>query len=205
MANVASSAIVDYLTRSRETTQAAIDDPTFIAAAIAIVDRLGDSLAVGNELLLVGNGGSAGDAQHIAGEFLSRLNCHRAPAAVIALTTDTSMLTAICNDDGYATVFERQVLGLGRPGNVLIAISTSGQSPNILRALEAGRRIGLVMVGLTGGSMAPICDVCRRAPSDYISLIQQLHITAGHVICGLVEERHFPREVVPQVAADAAE
>ena len=116
--------------------------------------------------------------------------------AAIALTTDSSVLTAIANDYGYERVFERQVLGLGRPGDVLIAISTSGRSPNILRAIAAARANGLVTIGFTGktgGDMATQCDLCLRAPSDSTPLIQQIHITAGHIVCGLVEERLFPR------------
>ncbi len=106
------------------------------------------------------------------------------------------VLTAIANDYGYERVFERQVLGLGRPGDVLIAISTSGRSPNILRAIAAARANGLVTIGFTGktgGDMATQCDLCLRAPSGSTQLIQQIHITAGHIVCGLVEERLFPR------------
>src|SRR6516162_5396216 len=151
---------------------------------------------MGAKLLLAGNGGSAGDVQHIAGEFLSRLNYDRAPAAALALTTDSSVLTAIGNDYGYDRVFERQILGLGCSGDVLIAISTSGRSPNILRAMDAARERGIFTVGFTGrsgGEMPSRCDLCLRAPSDSTPLIQQIHITAGHIICGLVEERLFPR------------
>lgn len=127
--------------------------------------------------------------------MLSRLNYDRAPAAAIALTTDTSVLTAIANDYGYDRVFERQILALGRPGDVLIVISTSGRSPNILRAIAAAHEKGLTVVGLTGrtgGEMAALCDLCLHAPSDSTPLIEQIHITAAHIICGLVEERLFP-------------
>ena len=159
-------------------------------------------------MLLAGNGGSAADAQHLAGELIGRFNYDRAPAAAIALTTDTSALTAIGNDYGYERVFERQVRGLGRKDDVLIAISTSGRSANILRAIGAARELGLVTVGMTGksgGEMAPLCDLCLRAPSDSTPLIQQIHIIAGHVIFGLVEERLFPRtsEAQPRTAAAA--
>jgi D-sedoheptulose 7-phosphate isomerase len=187
--------VKEYLAQSRDTIQAAIDDPAFATTIAAIVDRIAAALGAGHKLLLAGNGGSAGDAQHIAGEFLSRLNYDRAPTAAIALTTDSSVLTAIANDYGYERVFERQVLGLGRPGDVLIAISTSGRSPNILRAIAAARASGLVTIGFTGksgGDMATQCDLCLRAPSDVTQLTQQIHITAGHIVCGLVEERLFP-------------
>jgi D-sedoheptulose 7-phosphate isomerase len=196
MAGAAMNAIVEYLTRSRDTVQAAIDDPAFTGAIRDIVEITASALGGGRKLLLAGNGGSAGDAQHIAGEFLSRLNYDRAPAAAIALTTDTSVLTAIGNDYGYDRVFERQILGLGCVGDVFIAISTSGRSPNILRAIEAARHKRLAVVGFTGrtgGEMASRCDLCLHAPSDATTLIQQIHIMAGHIICGLVEERLFPR------------
>lgn len=132
----------DYLMHSRDAIQAAIDDPAFVGTVATVADRIATALITGRKVLLAGNGGSAGDAQHIAGEFLSRLNYDRAPLAAIALTTDSSVLTAIGNDYGYERVFERQVLGLGQAGDVLIAISTSGRSRNILMAIEAARLKG---------------------------------------------------------------
>ena len=189
-------AIFDYLALSRDTIQAAIDDPTFACVIREIADVTADALENGRKLLLAGNGGSAADAQHIAGELLSRLNYDRAPAAALALTTDSSVLTAIGNDYGYERLFERQILGLGAAGDVFVAISTSGRSPNILRAIDAARGKRLVIVGFTGrtgGEMPSRCDLCLHAPSDSTPLIQQIHITAGHIICGLVEERLFPR------------
>jgi len=188
---------LDYLIRSRDTVQAAIDDPAFVAVIRDIVEVTANAIGNGRKLLLAGNGGSAADAQHLAGEMLSRLNYDRAPAAALALTTDSSVLTAIGNDYGYDRLFERQILGLGSPGDVFIAISTSGRSPNILRAIDAARKQRIVTVGFTGrtgGEMPSRCDMCLRAPSDSTPLIQQIHITAGHIICGLVEERLFPRE-----------
>ncbi len=196
MAGAATASILAYLAQSRDNLQAAIDDPGFAALLEAIADRVAGVLEGGGKVLLAGNGGSAGDAQHIAGEFLSRFHYDRAPLAAVALTTDTSVLTAIGNDYGYERLFERQVLGLGRAGDVLIAISTSGRSANILRAIEAARQKGLVVIGFTGrsgGAMAAQCDLCLRAPSDSTPLIQQMHITAAHIVCGLVEERLFPR------------
>ena len=194
-----------YLAQSRDVVQKAMDDPEFIKVTLNIVDRVSDALAQGRKLLLAGNGGSAADAQHIAGEFLSRLNYDRPPTAAIALTTDTSVLTAIGNDYGYDKVFERQILGLGAAGDVFIAISTSGRSPNILRAITAAKAKQLVVVGFTGnagGEMKSCCDICLRAPSDSTPLIQQIHITAAHIICGLVEARLFPR--VASTTAKAA-
>jgi D-sedoheptulose 7-phosphate isomerase len=196
MAGAAVEAILEYLARSRDTVQAAIDDPAFSRTIRDIVEVTANALGAGRKLLLAGNGGSAADAQHIAGEFIGRLNYDHAPAAAAALTTDTSVLTGVANDYGYDRVFERQILGLGRAGDVFIAISTSGRSPNILRAIDAARQKQLAVVGFTGrtgGEMASRCDLCLCAPSDSTQLIQQIHITAGHIICGLVEERLFPR------------
>ena len=190
------SAVLDYLVRSREVIQAAIDDPAFADAIRSIVEVTATALDKGHKLLLAGNGGSAADAQHLAGEMLSRLHYDRAPAAAIALTTDTSVLTAIGNDYGYERLFERQILGLGCAGDVFFAISTSGRSANILRAIDAARQKQILTVGFTGrtgGEMSSRCDICLHAPSDSTPLIQQIHITAGHIICGLVEERLFPR------------
>jgi D-sedoheptulose 7-phosphate isomerase len=198
--------ILDYLTRSRDAVQAALDDPVFGMTIAAVADQIVTALKAGHKVMLAGNGGSAGDAQHIAGEFLSRLNYDRAPLAAIALTTDSSVLTAIGNDYGFERVFERQVLGLGQAGDVLILISTSGRSRNILTAIASARRNGLVIIGFTGqsgGDMAAGCDLCLCAPAISTPLIQQLHITAGHIVCGLVEERLFPRANEPAQLADA--
>ena len=145
--------------------------------------------------MFAGNGGSASDAQHIAGEFVSRLNFDRAPLAGLALTTDTSILTAVANDYGYDHVFERQILGLGNKGDVFVGISTSGRSPSILRALEAARLKQIVTVCFAGQdsrAMGPLSDLKLCAPSDRTPLIQQVHITAAHIICGLVENAMFP-------------
>ena len=196
MAGAAVSAVLEYLVRSRDVIQAAIDDPAFADTIRDIVEVTATALDKGHKLLLAGNGGSAADAQHLAGEMLSRLYYDRAPAAAIALTTDTSVLTAIGNDYGYERLFERQILGLGCAGDVFVAISTSGRSANILRAIDAAKTKKIITVGLTGrtgGEMSSRCDICLHAPSDSTPLIQQIHITAGHIICGLVEERLFPR------------
>jgi len=199
--------ILDYLRQSRDALDAAVADPVFVATIASITDRVAAALGAGNKVLFAGNGGSAADAQHLAGELVSRFYYDRPAAAGIALTVDTSVLTAIGNDYGYEHVFERQVQGLGRPGDVLAAFSTSGRSPNILKALAAARAGGLVAVGFTGrsgGDMKPLCDLCLCAPADSTPLIQQLHITAGHIVFGLVEERLFPRADKPRPLADAA-
>lgn len=200
--------IIEYLERSRDVIVAGLADPRFIETIAAIVERVVAALDAGNKVLFAGNGGSAADAQHLAGELVGRFNYDRAPAAGLALTTDTSALTAIGNDYGYDRVFERQVLGLGRPGDVLVAISTSGRSPSILKAIAAAHALGLVVIGFTGesgGDMAALCDLCLHAPSSSTPLIQQLHITAGHIVFGLVEERLFPREAAKAPDAAVAE
>jgi D-sedoheptulose 7-phosphate isomerase len=200
---MAAEIVTRYLAQSRDALQAALDDPRFGDTIVAMAERIAHALSTGRKVLIAGNGGSAGDAQHIAGELVSRFNYDRAPLAAIALATDTSVLTAISNDYGYERVFERQVQGLGVPGDVFFGISTSGRSPNILRALTAARDKGLAtigMTGLSGGNMPRLCELCLRAPSDSTPLIQQVHITAAHIICGLVEDRLFPRQ--PKLRAE---
>ncbi len=197
MADKSMNAIVAYLERSREVIDASIQSTDFLDSVARITDAITVALRGGGKLLTCGNGGSAGDAQHIAGEFVSRLNYDRAPAASIALTTDTSVISAIGNDYGYEHVFERQVLAIGRPGDVLLAISTSGRSPSILKAMQAARERQLIVIGFSGktaGDMPPLADLMLHVPSDSTPLIQQIHITAAHIVCGLVEERLFPRE-----------
>ena len=185
------ASVTEHFRRSRETLDLAAADGKVLEAMLSIADAMADALRAGNKILIAGNGGSAADAQHIAGELLSRLNFDRNPLPAIALTTDTSVLTAIGNDYGFEQVFARQVRGLGRRGDVFLAISTSGRSPNILSALRAAREIGLTTVGFTGASdcaMVTLCDLCLRAPSDTTPYIQQIHIVAAHAICGLVEQ-----------------
>lgn len=148
------------------------------------------ALSHGKKVLLCGNGGSAADAQHIAGELVGRFERERLPFAAIALTTDTSVLTCVANDYGFEDVFARQVQALGAEGDVLLAYSTSGNSRNVLRAIEKARTMGMKVVGLTGqsgGAMLERCDVCIRASSDETPLTQECHAAAGHVICALVE------------------
>jgi D-sedoheptulose 7-phosphate isomerase len=185
-----------HLADSQDAFRKAADDATFLAIIDKISDVITASLKAGGKILICGNGGSAADAQHIAAELVSRYEMERAAMAAIALTTDTSALTAIGNDYGFDHVFERQVLALGKKGDVLIAISTSGKSPNILRALGAAKKIGLVTVGFTGakgGEMISHCDLVLHSPSENTPVVQQIHITAAHAICGLVERRLVKR------------
>lgn len=148
----------------------------------------------GNKVILAGNGGSAADAQHLAGEFVSRFFFDRPGLPAIALTTDTSIMTAIGNDYGYECLFSRQVQANGVKGDMFIGISTSGNSPNILMAMEECRKKGIITVGLTGqsgGKMEELCDHCFRVPSEETPRIQEAHIMIGHIICSIVEAELF--------------
>ena len=159
------------------------------------IDLVAKALAAGRKVLLFGNGGSAADAQHIAAEFVGRFARERPALPAVALTTDTSALTAIANDYGYDQVFARQVHALGARGDLALAISTSGRSPSVLRAVEACRERGVRTVGLTGGDGGPLAsmvEVCLRVSvSTHSARIQETHILAGHVICELVDRRLF--------------
>jgi D-sedoheptulose 7-phosphate isomerase len=187
-----------HFRRSLEVIERAVADAEFGAAVLSIAQTVEKCLRAGGKVMLAGNGGSAADAQHIAGEFLSRLRFDRHPLPALALTTDSSVLTAVGNDYGYEQVFERQLRGLGRKGDVFIAISTSGKSPNVISALRAAREIGVTTVGFTGNSpgaaaMLPLCHHVLAAPSDDTPLIQQVHITTAHAICEIVERNLFKK------------
>ena len=160
----------------------------------AVVELVVRALGQGNKLLFAGNGGSAADCQHMAGEFMSRFMFDRNPLPAVALTTDSSILTAIGNDYGYEQVFSRQLRGLARAGDVLFAYSTSGNSPNIEAALQVAQELQVATVGLTGaseGRMAPYCDQLLRVPSSCVPRIQEGHLLMGHTICEMVEQRVF--------------
>ena len=149
------------------------------------------TLKAGGKILLCGNGGSAADAQHIAAELTGRYKTERGALAGIALTTDTSALTAIGNDYGYEFVFSRQLEALGREGDLLIAISTSGNSGNVVKALELARKIGIKTIGLsgrTGGAMDELCELNLVVPSNDTPRIQEMHIMIGHIICQAIDD-----------------
>ncbi len=157
---------------------------------VAIAERIVDTFQRGGKVLLCGNGGSAADAQHIAAEFVSRFRRERRGLPAIALTTDTSILTAIGNDYGYERVFARQVEALGQPGDVVVGISTSGTSASVLAAMRAARERGMTTIGLTGatgGLLVGHVDVCLCVPSQNTARIQEVHITVAHVVCEIVE------------------
>ena len=168
----------------------AVESDELQAVTQAIAHAIAAALRNGNKLLLIGNGGSAADAQHIAAEIVSRYKRERPGWAAIALTTDTSALTAIANDYGVEQMFARQVQGLARAGDILIALTTSGQSKNILKAIEVARGLKVTVVGFTGlrgESLRPLCDHILIAPSDDTPVIQQIHMVAAHAICDDVE------------------
>jgi D-sedoheptulose 7-phosphate isomerase len=193
-AGSAGDEVATHFRHSAETLARAAGDARLHETVRTIADVVTKALRSGGKLLIAGNGGSAADAQHIAGEFLSRFAFDRAPLPAIALTTDTSILTAVGNDYGFEQVFARQVRGLGRKGDVFLAISTSGRSPNVLAALGAARELGIATIGFTGasgGAMPPLCDFCLRAPADETPQIQQIHLVAAHAVCGLVERALF--------------
>lgn len=169
-------------------------DSSFITITEKISDICEKSLRSGNKILFAGNGGSAADAQHLAAELVSRLNFDRKGLASIALTTDTSVLTAIGNDYGFENVFSRQIEAIGQKGDVLIAISTSGNSLNIINAIETAKSLGITVIGKTGqsgGKMANLCDLILKIPSSNTQKIQECHIILGHIYAGLIEERMF--------------
>ncbi len=171
-----------------------LDSAEAVAAAEAIGNACGKALLSGYKIMLAGNGGSAADSQHIAAEFVSRLQKDRLPLPALALTTDTSILTSVANDYGYEKVFQRQIDGLGNSGDVFIAISTSGNSPNIIEGLHASREKGIFCAGLTGetgGLMAPLCDSVVKVPSTRTQNIQEVHIMIGHAICAIAETMYL--------------
>jgi D-sedoheptulose 7-phosphate isomerase len=179
--------------RVRESTGllARLEEPEAVAALAAVARAVGDSYRGGGKLLLFGNGGSAAGAQHIAAEFVGRFLLERPAMPALALTTNTSALTALANDYAFELIFARQVEAFGQAGDVALGISTSGNSPNVIEGVRAARRAGLVTVGLTGRSgnaLAEEVDHCLRAPSDETPRIQEAHVLMAHVVCELVED-----------------
>jgi D-sedoheptulose 7-phosphate isomerase len=187
------SSTTALLTRSLKEHLAAIE--ALLNSSLAEIERTGllicETLRAGNKILLCGNGGSAADAQHIAAELVGRYELQRRAFPAIALTTDTSAVTALSNDYGYDEVFARQVLALATPGDLLVAISTSGKSPNVIRAAEQARAVSCKTIGLTGGSGEPLtsaCDLAIVVPSERTSRIQEAHITIGHLWCEMIDD-----------------
>jgi D-sedoheptulose 7-phosphate isomerase len=196
------SVMIDYISyqiaEARRVMSAMLENRELLLRVQSVANTCIDSLQGGGKILLAGNGGSAADAQHIAGEFVSRFAFDRPGLPAIALTTDTSILTAIGNDYGYEMLFSRQVQALGNRGDVFVGYSTSGKSPNILRAFEEARAKGLICVGLTGnrgGPMQELCDFILEVPSADTPKIQEGHLVLGHILCGLVENALFKAPV----------
>jgi D-sedoheptulose 7-phosphate isomerase len=184
-------AVAESIEVKRQTLDRHSSDILEVAACIA------SALRRGNKVILFGNGGSAADAQHVAGELVNRFLMDRPSLAALALTTDTSVLTAVANDSSFEEVFARQVEALARSGDVAIGISTSGESANVLRGIEAARAKDAVTVGLTGrdgGVLKDLVDICLCVPSDCTPRIQEAHITIMHIVCELVEQALFGDE-----------
>lgn len=195
------------LTQSIATMQAVLDDPHIADILISIGQLTATAMQSGHKLMVAGNGGSAADAQHLVAEFVVRLTVNRSALRAIALTTDSSILTACGNDFGYEHVFERQVEALGQAGDVFLGISTSGNSPNILNALKQASKMGITTVGFSGsdgGKMRELCDHNIVVPSSVTMNIQESHLALEHIFCMIVERFLYGRdfETKPQVLSE---
>jgi len=189
------SRITALLQASVAVKQQAAGDTELMARAAAAVDAIVAAFQGGHKVLFCGNGGSAADAQHLAAEFSGRFYKDRTPLPAEALHVNTSYLTAVGNDYGYEHVYSRLLTGIGQRGDVLVSFSTSGNSANIINAMQVAREKGITNIaftGETGGKMAPLADVLLNVPSTDTPRIQEVHITLGHSICQLVEEAMFP-------------
>lgn len=176
--------------------QRILEDAALIERIHEVADTCTEAFCDGNKVLFCGNGGSAADAQHLAAEFSGRFNYDRAPLPSEALHVNTSYLTAVANDYSFEEVYSRLLRGVGKEGDVLVAISTSGNSANIVRVLETAREMGIITVGLTGatgGRMKDLCDFLVNVPSNETPRIQESHIMIGHILCEYVESSIFPK------------
>lgn len=188
--------IRDILAASISTKQKALQDENLIQTVQKVTEKVTAAFLSGNKVLFCGNGGSAADAQHLAAEFSGRFYTDRNPLPSEALHCNTSYLTAVANDYGYEFVFSRMVKGMGKKGDILFGLSTSGNSKNILAAFETARSMGMTTIGMTGetgGKMKPLSDFLINIPSSDTPRIQECHITFGHIICQLVEESLFSK------------
>lgn len=186
--------IIDQIAETQRIMGEMCTDSGLLAGVEAAVAACVHCIRSGGKVLLAGNGGSAADAQHIAGEFVNRFAFDRPGLAAVALTTDTSILTSIGNDYGHEKLFSRQIQALGRAGDVFIGYSTSGNSANVLQALETARETGLICIGFTGnrgGRMRQLCHHLLEVPSADTPKIQEGHLVLGHIVCGLVEREIF--------------
>lgn len=188
------SVVQKQIAQSIATLQAVLADDRIAHTLVDLSERTAEAMKAGRKLLIAGNGGSAADAQHLVAEFVGRLTISRPALRAIALTVDTSILTAVGNDFNFDHVFERQVEALGDPGDIFLGISTSGNSQNILKAVEQAKRLGLLTVGFSGnggGAMAEMCDLNIIIPSNVTMNIQESHLVLEHVYCRLVELCYF--------------
>jgi len=188
--------IRNIIQASADVKQKVISDARLVETIEQVTKLISTAFANGNKVLFCGNGGSAADAQHLAAEFSGRFYSDRDPLPSEALHCNTSYITAVANDYGYDVVYSRIVKGSGRPGDVLVGLSTSGNSVNIIKAFEQAKEIGMKCVGLTGeggGKMKAVCDYLIDVPSNDTPRIQESHITIGHVICQLVEQELFKK------------
>lgn len=204
MAHHLTSAVRQQLEETRRGFDKLLAEESVMDVVAQVAALCTETILAGGKVMFAGNGGSAADAQHLAGEFVSRFNFDRPGIAGLALTTDTSVLTAIGNDYGYDQVFSRQVHALGRPGDTLVGITTSGRSPNILRAFTQARSSGVRTVGMTGAKgelLREVCDYCIVVPEQPTPRVQELHIAIGHTICALVEEQVFCNSPSRKVAS----
>jgi D-sedoheptulose 7-phosphate isomerase len=184
--------IVDTLLKSVSLHQALLADQTLIETVGTVAEEMIRALASGRKLFFFGNGGSAADAQHLAAELVGRFRRERRALPALALTTDTSALTAIGNDYSYEKIFARQLEGLGSAGDVAVGISTSGKSPNVINAFHTAKNMDMVTIGITGaggGKIAALADYCICVPYDQTARIQEAHILIGHILCEIIDEK----------------
>ena len=204
MTTWSTDAVAEHFARSQQVLAAAGADRALVAGVAEVAALITRTFRNGGKLLIAGNGGSAADAQHIAAEFVCRFKMDRDSLAAMALTTDTSVLTAVGNDYGFEQVFARQIAGLGRPGDCFLALSTSGRSPNVLIALKVARDRGIATIGLTGqkgDAMRSTCDLLLSVPASETDLIQQIHMVVAHAVCGMVERELFGAQETAREAA----
>ena len=190
MKNLILSILEAGITAKRSCVESNVD--TLIRAA----DMLTTCLAAGGKVLIFGNGGSAADAQHLAAEFINRYQVERPPLAAIALTTDTSVLTSIGNDYDFDDIFLKQIRALGKKGDIAWGLSTSGNSPNVVKAVKAAQKIGMSTIGMTGrgGELGKCAEIVFAVDSDTTARVQETHMTLGHILCELVERKLYPEE-----------
>ena len=190
MKNVILNILEAGITAKRSCVESNLDN------LITAADMLTACMAAGGKVLIFGNGGSAADAQHLAAEFINRFQIERPPLAAIALTTDTSVLTSIGNDYHFDDIFSKQIKALGKKGDIAWGLSTSGNSPNVVKAVNTAQKIGISTLGMTGrgGELAKCADLVFAVDSDTTARVQETHITLGHILCELLERKLYPKQ-----------